>query len=343
MKNYNVLSLFSGAGGLDLGFENAGFKTKYCIEKNKNCVDTLTINQQNFNVKTNERYFDGAKILEEDINEHNFDEIIDNIEQNNLVIIGGPPCQPYSVIGKRMGVKDNRASTITIYYNFIKTLKPKAFLFENVPGFLSIDNKNTATNFEADLGKHGYKTNNKLLNAADYGSATLRKRFFIIGILDAEHKPNFPEPTHSDNNNQLNFINNNKNDWITSWERIKNIEETSPNSNIVNHDAKVIERFKNLEWGERDQIRRRNRLHPERPSFTIFAGGSETGAGARTHIHPFKNRELTPRECAALHDFPDNYIFSGNRDNIILQVANSVPVNLATAIARELIKQLKFK
>jgi len=160
----------------------------------------------------------------------------------------------------------------------------------------------------------------------------LRKRLFIVGIK-GDITFQFPTPTHQESINQFEIFEKQFKHWNGSFSAIKDIPENTPNGDIVNHQIEIKERFEQLSFGERDHIRRRNRLDPDRPSFTIFAGGSKGGSGARTHIHPYENRELTPRECARLHGFPDNYIFIGSRDNIILQVANSVPVPLSEAMS----------
>ena len=130
--------------------------------------------------------------------------------------------------------------------------------------------------------------------------------------------------------------------WVTCGEvlkqfrQINNLDEIK-NHLFVNHKPETIERFSRLQHGERDEIRRRNRLDPARPSYTIFVGGELGKLQARTHIHPYEDRELTPRECAVIHGFPDSWEFEGNLDFALLQVANSVPVPLGNQMAKHLI------
>ena len=180
-----------------------------------------------------------------------------------------------------------------------------------------------------------------MVNAADYGAVTFRERFFMIGVLCVSSiRP--PLPTHIDPTHislfQEDMFGKNLIPWVTCGEvlerfgRINNLDEIK-NHVFVNHKPETIRRFSRLQHGERDQIRRRNRLDPARPSYTIFVGGELGKLQARTHIHPFEDREPTPRECAVIHGFPDSWEFEGNLDFALLQVANSVPIPLGNHMA----------
>ena len=167
----NVVSLFSGGGGLDLGFQRAGFKIIYALDNNKNAVNTYRKNI-------------GDHIKCADITKIELSEI-----PKADVIIGGPPCQSFSLAGKR-NVEDSRGQLIWSYFRILEYVKPRAFVFENVIGLLSArtsGGEKVVDQLKEAFSRIGYTIELKVLNAVDYGIPQRRKRVFIVGLLNGNH------------------------------------------------------------------------------------------------------------------------------------------------------------
>ncbi len=346
---YTAMSTFSGAGGFDLGFESTGrVQVLETHDSNEKFVKTLLINQgksisSDLKIALNE-----TLICHSDLGDPEFLKTTKDQREKFDIIYGGPPCQSFSVAGKRLGLQDLRGSLIYSFLEILENTNPKGFIFENVPGFRSIHGGQLKQTYTNEIEKLGYSIWSGILNAADFGSATFRQRFFIIGVKGNQTlRP--PKQTHLDqrkiNNLQKNLFEETFEPWVKCGDVLKKISSEAVNRNLPNHvfvkhTAEVKERFSKLVFGERDQIRRRNRLDPNLPAHTIFVGGKLGKLQARTHIHPFEDREITPRECAALHGFPNDWELSGNLDDALLQVANSVPVPLAKSVASYLLENL---
>jgi DNA (cytosine-5)-methyltransferase 1 len=351
-KIYTAISIFSGAGGLDLGFESTGrVRVLETHDANEKFVETLLLNKGKSISPDFQYVLCDTDICNSDLGNQEFlDGFIEKKGKIDIVY-GGPPCQSFSVAGKRLGLQDMRGSLIYSFLEIVGNISPKGFLFENVPGFRTIHGGELRHSFLKQLQKIGYSTWDGILNAADFGSATFRERYFIIGVKgNTSLRP--PQRTHIDpkrvNDLQDDLFGVTLEPWATCEEPLAKVKIDASNTEIpnhifVNHRPEVRERFGKLKFGERDQARRRNRLDPKRPSYTIFVGGELGKLQARTHIHPFENRELTPRECAAIHGFPNNWEFYGNLDDSLQQVANSVPVPLAKSVASYLINYLESK
>lgn len=350
VQKYTAMSTFSGAGGLDLGFESTGrVQVVETHDSNKKFVKTLFINQGKSFASGLRAALNETRICHTDLSNPEFLSNTKNNRGKIDIIYGGPPCQSFSVAGKRLGLQDLRGSLVYSFLEIIKNVNPKGFVFENVPGFKSIHGGQLVQAYTKEIEALGYSIWSGILNAADFGSATFRRRFFIIGVR-GNHTLHPPKATHADprkyNDIQKDLFEEPLEPWVRCGDvlRIINSETAKknlPNHIFVNHTAEVKERFSKLGFGERDQIRRRNRLDPTLPSYTIFVGGELGKLQARTHIHPFEHREITPRECAALHGFPNDWELSGNLDDALQQVANSVPVPLAKNVANYLLENLE--
>jgi DNA (cytosine-5)-methyltransferase 1 len=344
-KYYNALSLFSGAGGLDIGFHESGeIRTIACYEFDEDCVQTLVSNRSKLIV-------DGAsrkhpQIFRADLSKS---DVLSSIEELGVkidVVFGGPPCQSFSIMGKKGATEDARGALIFAFLEVVSRLRPKAFLFENVPHFAAIDGGRVADEFLGRLEEQGYSLWSGHLNAADYGALTFRTRFFVIGMQGYAKVPP-PRPTHTNSAQVELFDESVAERWRTCQRVFVDIEaeegrgRTLLNHEVVNHTPATIERFRGLAFGETDNIRKRNRLDPNRPAHSIYVGGKTGKLQARTHIHPYFPRELTPRECALIQGFPIDWEFCGRRDSVVLQVANSVPVPLARALAKHIVSELE--
>ena len=335
-SEFRVLSLFSGAGGLDLGLEATGrFSAAACVDRFDDALATLRKNAGR-PLPSGSRALERAIICDVDLSEEPLERIracgvpIAEVD----FVAGGPPCQSFSVMGKRGGLTDPRGNLVLSYLSVIESVRPRGFIFENVPGFASIDSGDTYRQLLSEFRGLGYGLWSGVVRAADFGAATLRERLFILGVRGAPAELPAPQATHAplgDLQDALPGMDV-RVPWVTSAEVLKDIPPNALNHTFVKHTEAVVKRFEKLGPGECDPPRRRNRLDPSRPSFTLFTGGIVGKKQARAHIHPFEPRELSPRECARIHGFPDDWEFYGEHDSVMLQTANSVPVELASAM-----------
>jgi DNA (cytosine-5)-methyltransferase 1 len=328
---FELLSLFSGAGGLDHGFESTGhFVTKVCVESESIFCRTLKANQKG-------GYCKSAAILNQDLQALRPSEIAPQnwATGSPAGIIGGPPCESYSSHGLKKGISDPRGRLVFVFVEWVIQLLPKFFLMENVPLLANADEGRVLAEIINKARKFGYTVDTKILNAADFGAATKRKRLLIIG-LRGDVAPKWPKPTHGNDEMLSPYVT--VRDAINSLPPASPIEPGDPQGHVlVRHTEAVANRFASLRQGQYDKIRKRSKLSYDLPSPTLVAGNL---SGIRSHIHPEFPRELTNRESARIHGFPDNFIFSGNHAAIGKQVANSVPFCLARALAKSIAGQL---
>lgn len=320
-----AIDLFSGAGGLHIGFEKAGFEIKLCID-NDNLVE-----------RTHKRNFPTIPMINQDIRTVTIDEIRKYLPNGTVdVVIGGPPCQGFSTIGKRVSSNpekraehDPRNELVIVYANIIKALQPKFIVMENVKGILTMNKGAYLETVLSVLQDAGYTADYKLVNMADYGVPQIRERVIILGNR-LGLPVTFPQPDHSDN------VEDNLPPWNNCWDVLKDLVELedTPEFNHValKHTQKNIERYKLIPEGGRlpedalpPELYRRNfgntykRLDRKRPALTMVPGNDAFP------IHPELNRSLTVREAARIQTFPDNIIFEGNRRQQGHQVGNAVP------------------
>lgn len=317
----NIISLFSGAGGLDLGFERAGFKIVWANEFDKSIWETYEKNHSNY-------------LDKRDIRKIPLDEIPDCDG-----IIGGPPCQSWSEAGACKGIDDERGK---LFFEFIKILKnkhPKFFVAENVSGMLAEKHKNAVQNFIKMFKEAGYNVKLYQANAADYGVPQDRKRIFYIGFrddLNVDFK--FPQPLKKK---------------VNLREAIGDLQDTAIPALEKNKTNGVNCKFPNHEYmtgGFSTIYMSRNRVRSwDEQSFTIQAGGRHAPIHPQAPKMVFveKNkrefvkgkeglyRRLTVRECARIQTFPDSFIFyyTDVADGYKM-VGNAVPVRLANVIAK---------
>jgi DNA (cytosine-5)-methyltransferase 1 len=332
-QKLNLISFFSGAGGFDLGFEETGrWQTIVANDVHPMMIKTMKINQ-GVEIWPSITFLEGTKIVEKDVEQLKLDELIGNVPID--LFLGGPPCQSFSVMGKHGGYDDNRGSLIYTFGKMVEKFRPRSFLFENVPNIKSPKWEEEFNKYCELFRSNGlYEVRDFILNCSEYGAATIRRRVFVLGILSSEKvKPTPPPPTHFKSSSPSLF--SNELPWVTVRDALKGLPPPSYDFSFPDlhfaprHRQEIIDRFKNLGPGETDKKRKRDRLSWDEPSLTLMAGG-EAG-GTRNHIHPEEPRELTPRECARLHGFPDAFTFAGNKSQIAIQIANSVPVPMAKA------------
>lgn len=344
MKQITFIDIFSGCGGMSLGFEMAGFEGLLAIDNWQDALDTYVHNRPGVHTFCGDlSTLNPAKLKEE--------EGIKDVD----VIIGGPPCQGFSIAGKRI-IDDERNILYKSFVRFVAIFRPKAFVMENVPNILSMGQGLIKEAIIAEFSELGYKVENKVLSASDYGVPQNRKRAFFVGLLSGQSF-NFPKHTVEVP--------------ITSMEALSDLNEGSVidgsrysvppqstyqmkmregsrgifNHQITQHAQKTIDtitlvpdggNYKDLPLTLQD-TRRVNiawtRLNSQRPSFTI-------DTGHRHHFHYKFNRVPTVRECARIQSFPDDFVFCKSKTSQYKQVGNAVPPLMAKAIAECLIKQL---
>ena len=323
-KRLSAIALFSGGGGLDLGFAAAGFDIRVSTD-----IDLIGCATLERNMGGRKRFFSSHPVIPEDIT---------NLTAGNLlkagglskgevdIVIGGPPCQAFSVSGRRKGLDDPRGGMAWEFLRIIRGLRPQVFIFENVHGLLTLHDGEVLKELKRRLSMRGrYKVDVQTYELAEYGIPQWRKRVFIVGSQAGDTLPRMPE-THGMKENLKPFR--------TVGEVLAGMP--SPGNELANHRARVhgkrvSKRYQGMSFGTRDRYTRINRLDPEKPSYTIVVG-SDKGGGTE-HIHPYEPRAVTPRESARLQTFPDWWEFNGNVRHIIRQVGNAVPPLFAAQYA----------
>lgn len=337
-----LVSLFSGGGGLDLGLESAGFETLLASDIDEHSCISLEANK-NRSMTMGKPFLRNANILQKDVLKLTSDEIlaITGLKVGELdLLAGGPPCQAFSIFGKRKGREDPRGRLVDHYLRLVGELRPRAFVFENVFGLLTVDGGNIFREIQSQLARPveglNYRLSVHRCNAADYGVPQFRDRVFIIGSRDGYEVPEIGPICGApiDSSNLL--------PWRTAADGLRGIPEMGTdgwhNHTGRKHSDRIIERYEALEYGERDHKTRINRLDPNRPSFAIIVG-SDAGGG-KGHVHPHLPREVTPRESARMQCFPDWWWFSGTSRHPIRQVGNAVPSLLGYAVGRTILSAI---
>jgi DNA (cytosine-5)-methyltransferase 1 len=307
-----VVSLFSGAGGLDLGFIKAGHEV---IWANDNFPDAVKTYRNNI----------GDHIVCEDISKIPSDQI-----PEHDILIGGFPCQGFSLANSKRGEHDERNK---LYLELLRVLvdkQPKFFLAENVKGILSLMKGKIFKLIISDFENAGYRVKHKVLNAANYGVPQKRERVIILGVrndidFDLEH----PEPSHYENTDLF----NNKKSWVSIGEALKNVPEPEEEHNLTNHTYSKFKLKFNGYIGNRA-------IDPTKPAPTVTARGDEKGGVVVLH-HPNNHRRMSVRELALTQSFPIDFIFEGNNSSAYRQIGNAVPVKMAFAIASIFPKEFK--
>lgn len=336
-KNINTVSLFSGGGGLDLGFSISGFNIIYASDIDKYSCKTLEINQ-------GKKEFLNKHIVEcADVKELTADRIKSKVKGNIDFVIGGPPCQSFSVFGKRKGLDDPRGNLVYEYIRLIKELNPTGFLFENVKGLRTINNGKVFDGILSELSINGtYKVSAHEYELAEFGVPQFRRRVFFIGTKTSNKVPAM-EATHTSPNSLFNA----HKPYSTVSKALSNLPKPivgwkgNPPINAHvgrNHSERIKERYESLEFGQRDHKTRINKLYPDKPSYTIIVGSDQ--GGGKGHVHPYEPREVTPRESARIQTFPDWWEFAGSGRHVIRQVGNAVPPLFGAIIGSHIAKHI---
>ncbi len=302
-----IISLFSGAGGLDLGLIQAGNEVVWANDIDKDAVATY----------------------KENIGPHIVCDDIKNITISDLpdadVVVGGFPCQGFSMANLKRALDDDRNQLYRFFYSTIKEKQPKFFIAENVKGILSLGKGEAIKQIVADFEEAGYITSVNLVHMCDYGVPQTRQRVIIIGQrkdLGDALIFHFPKPTNDKNGK------NGLPKWISIKECISHFPDPDKPNNVLNHiySAYKVE-YRNF-TGHRQ-------TDPDKPSPTILARGNGKG-GVCAIPHYNGMRRLSIRESAAIQTFPDDFHFVGAMNSCYRQIGNAVPVKFARLLGDEL-------
>lgn len=315
---FTAISLFSGGGGLDLGVNLAGFKSLFVSDLIPTYVDTIKQNLPH--VRTYSK--DATKLTAAEILDLSGATSVD-------LMVAGPPCQSFSILGQRKALDDPRGQLTIKYFQLIAGVKPKAFIFENVPGILTVNKGEDFKNlFEFAKETTGYTLYQTRLNSMQFGIPQSRERVFIVGFRPDLNVGNFCFP-----NAPTGAFCDNLTSSMPSKYALEDITGL-PNHDIRIHGERVRSRYEKILPGERDRVDHTDRIDPERPSGTVLVGSS--AGGGRPHIHPYEPRVITVREAARLQSFPDWYKFSGSTTEQYRQVGNAVPPLMAFELAMKI-------
>lgn len=363
----NAISFFTGAGGLDLGIEEAGFDVKLSVEIDRVCCETLRSNNESMNV------------YEGDIQNLSKDDVLriaglDESDEVDLVF-GGSPCQSFSTAGRRQAFEDPRGGAMLKFADLVNDIRPKAFLLENVRGLLSAalrhrpidqrgnvhspldDDEQRGSAFEYLLSRiEGYRIEYALLNAADYGVPQKRQRVFIIGIRDDLNREfEFPQPTHNEmgtdgmkhwvtftdvlsSMNDVEHIHQRYSEDRLRWMRL--IPQGGGNwRDLAPHGEDVVREAMGGAYnsgGGKVGFYRRVKLDQPTPTLLTSPSQKSTNLG-----HPIEDRPLSIQEYIAIQEFPSEYVLEGSLMDRYKQVGNAVPIRLAKVLGEKIMQTIQ--
>ncbi len=335
LRPYNLAELFAGAGGLAIGLENAGLNSVFLNELDKSACATLRHNRPEWNV------------VEGDITQLNFKEhITDEID----ILTGGFPCQAFSYAGKKLGFEDTRGTLFFEFARAVKELNPKVFMAENVRGLLNHEDGRTLQTIREVIDELGYVlVEPRVLKAIFYKVPQKRERLILVGI-----RKEFAE--------KVNF------QWPSPYNRVMTLRDAFYEGEL--YDKDVAESPGQLYPSRKKEIMSHvppggywrdlsDELQREYMQGSYFLGGGKTGMARRLSLdepsltlttspaqkqtercHPIETRPLQTREYARIQTFPDSWEFKGSMGAVYRQIGNAVPVNMATALGRSLVRLL---
>lgn len=323
----NAIELFAGCGGMSTGLLDAGVSVRLGTDYYSPAMRTFNYNHSYRNVRSltaDIRRLSGADLLAHA-----------NISHSNLQLLaGGPPCQPFSIVGKRQGLEDPRGDLVLEFVRLLRELEPEIFIFENVANLVSVSNGEVLNTLLQLMSDAGYATSHAVLSVADYGVAQMRKRLIIIGARGKRPLPFPPTPTHGAR------LLLGEQPYRTCRDILDDLPDVYdecaghiPNHEPTDHSEMMVAAFKRLAPGTRDPKSHHDRLHPDRPSYTLRAGSGNFSP--LRPIHYKYDRVITVRESARIQSFADDFIWPPDIPRLqqYRQVGNAVPPLLARAIA----------
>ncbi|RJQ36856.1 DNA cytosine methyltransferase [Candidatus Parcubacteria bacterium] len=345
-----VISLYSGAGGLDIGLKRAGFDIAVALDFDHDSCETLRAN------------FPDTAVLEGDITKISTKKILEagNLKKGEVdFLVGGPPCQPFSKSAfwnGSQGLKDPRAVTLREYIRVLKETKPRAFLLENVFGLAYKNNQDAFEFLRGGFDKLGYEITYQVVNTAEYGVPQIRQRLIILG--SQKKRLEFPKTTHVDSSKNVgsgNLFAQKLVPFVTARQAFDGLRhfwrdtpkellvggkwghllsEVPPGENYLYFTRKRGHPNPLFEWRSRYWTFLL-KLSPNKPSWTIQA---QPGP----YVGPFhwENRRLTFEEKKRIQTFPDNYKFAGKASSVQRQIGNAVPARLSEVLGMAVKEQL---
>mgnify|MGYP003393403632 FL=1 len=363
-RKLKIVDLFAGVGGISTGFKKAGFDVVAANEYKHDIANTYIKNHP------------GTKMIVEDITKIKSKELADGEKID--VIVGGPPCQGFSMAGRRIRggegtfLNDPRNELFKEFIRMVKEIKPKVFVMENVAAILNMHSGTVRDEIIDSFRKIGYETKVRVLLAADYGVPQMRKRAVFIGnMIGVDPEDFFPNKTHGPKS---------KKPYVTAGEAILDLPKVSAgfgvfeseytpvkelsqyqkerrgrakklyNHEATQHDPRIIKLLKSIKEGEGRTslpvaLQTKSvhsgafgRMNRNKPAYTITTRFDTPSVGRVTH--PSQHRALTPREAARIQSFDDDFVFYGGKSSVGIQIGNSVPPLLAEAIAKKIFKIL---
>jgi len=303
----NVLDLCAGAGGLSHGFEQAGYRVLAGVDVWDDALETYRLNHPSVG-------------LEVDMHSTEPSELPVAKEQVD-VVIGGPPCKGFSLAGERKE-DDERNQLVARFLDYVEYFEPETVVMENVVGILSMElsgyDGSVTDYIHSRLRSMGFETDHQTLDATDYGIAQTRRRVFFIGTRG--RFPSYPQPTTQDEVQAVSSV-------------LEQDFSGSPNHTFTNHQQSTIDKMAAIDYEESvyDSYKEAwRRLHPDKPAPTIKENHNAP------FVHYSEDRVGTPRECAAIQSFPNEYEFVGTKSSVLKQIGNAVPPALAKEIAKGL-------
>lgn len=324
------IELFAGCGGMSTGFLDAGLRIAAGFELEARAVDVYHYNHE----------YRGSRGFVTDLRTASGADLLNRAGINELdFVVGGPPCQPFSIAGKRQGKRDVRADLIGHFIRIVDELQPSAFLLENVPNLASIDNGEFLEEVKSELRMIGFAVDHTVVSAADFGVPQNRKRLVVLG-LKGKKVVKFPSATHGTDDRP----------FVSAAGAIDDLPDAGEfgATGIYNHEptvhsADMVARLSTLEQGKRERGSFHDRLHAERPSFTLRAGSGNFSP--LRPVHYKHNRVITVRESARLQGFSDDFLWPDRIPRLqqYRQVGNAVPPPMARAFAQCLAEQMGWK
>ena len=346
-KKYLAVDVFSGAGGLSLGAINAGIEVVLAVEKDQHSAKTFKANHPE------------TKVLNEDINDIDLSSI--NIK-SPFILFGGPPCQGFSLSNTKTRNNDNQNNHLfNKYFEWVETLQPTWFLFENVEGIVSYNNGKTVEHIQSLFESIGYTVKKDVLTASEYGVPQDRNRFFMIGnnrgidftfpekleskVTVKEALGDLPNLKNGDCYDERPYQINN----VSNYSKLmRGTSKVSSQNYVSRNQDYVIERYSHIKPGQNwkaipdhlmtNYSNKNNchsgiykRLDPDKPSVVI------SNYRKNMLIHPSEDRGLSVREAARLQSFPDSFKFSGTLMYIQQQIGNAVPPLMAEALFKKIL------
>jgi DNA (cytosine-5)-methyltransferase 1 len=320
-NNFSVVSLFSGCGGLDLGLHGGftflgkrykpnPFEVIYANDINKAATESFKLNFPEVRQVENE---DITLVLDGKV----------SIPKKADVVVGGFPCQDFSLAGKRQGLNVKRGQLYLSMVETVKRVKPKVFLAENVKGLLLWEKGLAVQTIKEDFAKLGYDVSHKLLNTADYGVPETRERVIIVGVRkDLKREFKFPEPTHS--KNPVGKLK----PWVSLREAIGDLEDQAKHDKLPNSGFSKAKLFPGTQGNKT--------CAADKPGPTMRAEHH-----GNIEFHYLGHRRLSAREAARIQSFPDNFVFWKSTTDAYRQVGNAVAPVFGWHLAKSLAQVLQ--